>query len=114
MDDATERYLAFISHERRLSPLTVKHYARDLLLLESLIGDGDKLAARAVLKLSETEIRRYAATLHSRGLAPRSLARVLSAWRGFFEIGRASCRERVLWVTGVQTCALPICNKSRP
>ena len=24
------------------------------------------------------------------------------------EIGRASCRERVLWVTGVQTCALPI------
>ena len=26
----------------------------------------------------------------------------------FEEIGRASCRERVLWVTGVQTCALPI------
>ena len=25
------------------------------------------------------------------------------------QIGRASCRERVLWVTGVQTCALPIC-----
>ena len=24
------------------------------------------------------------------------------------QIGRASCRERVLWVTGVQTCALPI------
>ena len=27
---------------------------------------------------------------------------------GSGEIGRASCRERVLWVTGVQTCALPI------
>ena len=27
------------------------------------------------------------------------------------EIGRASCRERVLWVTGVQTCALPICAR---
>ena len=26
----------------------------------------------------------------------------------YAEIGRASCRERVLWVTGVQTCALPI------
>jgi integrase/recombinase XerC len=37
-----------------------------------------------LLKLSEAEIRRYAAVLHSRGLAPRSLARVLSAWRGFF------------------------------
>src|SRR5206468_2443114 len=28
--------------------------------------------------------------------------------RGRLEIGRASCRERVLIVTGVQTCALPI------
>ena len=84
MHDAVERYLAFISHERRLSPLTVKHYARDLLLLESLVDGGDIPAARAVLKLSEAEIRRYAAILHSRGLAPRSLARVLSAWRGFF------------------------------
>ena len=84
MHDAAERYLAFIRHERRLSPLTVKHYGRDLLLLESLVDGGDIPAARAVLRLSEAEIRRYAATLHSRGLAPRSLARVLSAWRGFF------------------------------
>ena len=30
-------------------------------------------------------------------------------WSPCGEIGRASCRERVLWVTGVQTCALPIC-----
>ena len=29
------------------------------------------------------------------------------------EIGRASCRERVLWVTGVQTCALPISEAER-
>ncbi len=85
MHDAATRYLAFIRHERRLSPLTVKHYGRDLLLLESLIGDGTgKPAVHPLLKLSETEIRRFAATLHGRGLAPRSLARVLSAWRGFF------------------------------
>lgn len=84
MHDAAERYIAFLSHERRLSPLTVKHYARDLLLLHSLVDGGDNLAARSLLKLTEAEIRRYTATLHSRGLAPRSLARVLSAWRGFF------------------------------
>ena len=29
------------------------------------------------------------------------------------KIGRASCRERVLWVTGVQTCALPICLRPK-
>ena len=35
-----------------------------------------------------------------------------TAGGGPAKIGRASCRERVLWVTGVQTCALPICKAS--
>lgn len=85
MHDAAVRYLAFIRHERRLSALTLKHYERDLLLLDSLVnaGTGNPIG-HSMIKLSEAEIRRYAATLHGRGLAPRSLARVLSAWRGFF------------------------------
>ena len=34
-------------------------------------------------------VRRWAATLHGRGLGPRSIALVLSAWRGFYRgIGR--------------------------
>ena len=78
-----DRYLSFIRHERRLSPLTVKHYARDLALLETLV-DGNAAANRSLIALTQTEIRRFAATLHGRGLAPRSLARVLSGWRGFF------------------------------
>ncbi|MEQ1516918.1 MAG: tyrosine recombinase XerC [Usitatibacteraceae bacterium] len=83
-----DRYLAFIKHERRLSPLTVKHYARDLALLETLIKDAahDPRSARghALLDLTQAEIRRFTSTLHGRGLAPRSLARVLSGWRGFY------------------------------
>jgi len=86
---AIDRYLSFIRHERRLSPLTVKHYQRDLTLLESLVdaNKGDRTSAtnRCVLELTQAEIRRFAAQLHGRGLAPRSLARVLSGWRGFFE-----------------------------
>lgn len=85
MHDAAKRYLAFIRHERRLSSLTVKHYERDLLLLESLVNGGaSKPSGQSIVTLTEAEIRRYAANLHGRGLAPRSLARVLSAWRGFF------------------------------
>lgn len=88
MHPAIDRYLANISHERRLSPLTVKHYQRDLNLLEALV-DGNASNNRSVvrhtlLELTQTDIRRFAATLHGRGLAPRSLARVLSGWRGFF------------------------------
>ena len=89
MHAAIDRYLSFIRHERRLSPLTVKHYQRDLMLLESLVdaNKGDRTSAtnRSVLELTQAEIRRFAAQLHGRGLAPRSLARVLSGWRGFFE-----------------------------
>ncbi len=83
MHAVVDRYLSFIRHERRLSPLTVKHYARDLALLETLV-DGNAPANRSLIALTQTEIRRFAATLHGRGLAPRSLARVLSGWRGFF------------------------------
>ena len=73
-----QRYLAHLSAERRLSPHTVAAYQRDIgLLLE--------LAAAAPLDtLQSHQIRRFVATLHARGLSGRSLARVLSAWRGFF------------------------------
>ncbi|MBI3714455.1 MAG: site-specific integrase, partial [Betaproteobacteria bacterium] len=80
MDERCQRYLSHLAHERRLAPLTVKHYRRDLELLESLAGE-DGLA---VASLSQTDVRRFLAKLNSRGLHPRSLARVLSGWRGFF------------------------------
>jgi integrase/recombinase XerC len=47
-------------------------------LLESLCE------GRAPRSLTTHDIRRFVATLHGRGLSPRSLARVLSAWRGWF------------------------------
>ena len=83
MHAAIDRYLSFIRNERRLSPLTVKHYQRDLALLEKLV-DGNAANSHSLIDLTQAEIRRFAATLHGRGLAPRSLARVLSGWRGFF------------------------------
>ena len=71
-------YLEHLTNERRLSPHTLRGYARDV---EALIG----LAAGARLdRLGVHEIRRYVAQLHGRGLDGRSLARMLSAWRGFY------------------------------
>ena len=106
MHTAIDRYLSHIRHERRLSALTVKHYQRDLALLETLIdatADGNSpTAQRAPLELTQAEIRRFAATLHSRGLAPRSLARVLSGWRGFFAYAVRSKLVTVNPVDGVR------------
>ncbi|HTN93944.1 MAG TPA: tyrosine recombinase XerC [Gallionella sp.] len=71
-------YLAWLRNEKRYSALTAENYARD-------IGHLLELAAETPLADLEThQIRRYIAQLHSRGLGGRSLARMLSAWRGFF------------------------------
>lgn len=74
-----ERYLESLRTGRRLAAHTLAAYARDARLLQSLAGE------RAICALGGADIRRFIATLHGRGLAPRSLARVLSAWRGFYD-----------------------------
>ncbi len=71
-------YLAYLAHERRLSALTCQHYGRDIDVLLHLVKD------QSLAGLKVHDIRRYIATLHGKGLGGRSLARMLSAWRGFF------------------------------
>jgi integrase/recombinase XerC len=82
LDAAAEKLLAqFLSHlanERRLSPHTVSNYARDVRALLELAGE------TPLAKLQIHQMRRMVAQLHARGLDGRSLARMLSAWRGFF------------------------------
>ena len=80
-DGDRERVAAYLKHlqvERRLSPHTVAGYSRDL----------DALLARAgavtLPQLQNLHIRRAVAALHSRGLSGKSIARMLSSWRGLF------------------------------
>ena len=71
-------YLAYLNNERNYSPLTAENYARDILRLFKLAG------TTPLPDLKSHHIRRYVAQLHGSGLGGRSLARVLSAWRGFY------------------------------
>jgi integrase/recombinase XerC len=77
--DALGRWLESLRTGRRLARHTLAAYGRDARLLQSLAGD------RAPAALTAHDIRRFIAALHANGLAPRSLARVLCAWRGFYE-----------------------------
>ncbi len=72
------KYVDFLSFERRLSPLTCQGYARDLSQLVTL---SDKLS---LSELQNSHIRRFVASLHGKGLGGKSIARLLSCWRGFF------------------------------
>ena len=73
-------YLESLRSQRKLSSYTVEHYGRDLTELSSLVEQvGISLAA-----VTHFHVRKFAAQLHARGLNPRSIARKLSSWRGFF------------------------------
>ncbi len=71
-------FLDHIASERRLSPLTCASYGRDVAELL-------KLADEIPLdQLQIHQVRRFVAQLHGRGLGGKTLARMLSAWRGFY------------------------------
>lgn len=72
-------YLERLGTERRYASHSLKAYAKDLSLLLPLgLEHGwSTLEAR--------HLRRLLAQVAARGMSPRTLARKLSAWRGFFD-----------------------------
>jgi integrase/recombinase XerC len=73
-------YLDSLKGERQLAKLTVEHYGRDLQELTLLARE----AGLVPTVLTHFHIRKFAAQLHARGANARSIARKLSAWRGYF------------------------------
>ena len=81
--DHLAQYLDYLAFERGLSAHTRENYARDIRLLLTLAAE------QPLDSLQPQHIRRFIGTLHARGLGGRSIARTLSAWRGFFDhLGR--------------------------
>lgn len=74
-----DAYLAQLTTQRKLSKHTVDAYQRDLRQLASLCS------AQPWADISHQELRRHTSKLHAGGLSARSIARKLSAWRGFFD-----------------------------
>ena len=90
MPDFAAAIDAFLAHlrARHYSPRTVTAYAEDLRHLAELAGETPPG------QLTSHDIRRFLATLHAGGFAPKSLARILSGWRSFFRyLGRAGTVE---------------------
>jgi integrase/recombinase XerC len=84
-DADVARHLEYLKVERRLAARTLALYGEAFLRLR-------QFAAAASLPVRSAQvhhIRRWAAQLHAGGLAPRSVALALSAWRGFYRwLGR--------------------------
>ena len=71
-------FLTELALQRGASPHTLAAYRRDLARLPALAGDVE-LAA-----LKPPQLRRGLMALHAQSLAPRSIARTLSAWRSYY------------------------------
>jgi len=81
MDASVENFLTELAIQRRASPHTLDAYRRDLVRLTSLAAS---FAGAELKSLTPAQLRRGLMTLHAQDLAPRSIARTLSAWRGFY------------------------------
>jgi integrase/recombinase XerC len=77
---ALQDYLRHLDVERRLALRTREMYAADLLRLQmSAHADGVALE-----QVQPHHVRGWMAQLHRGGLGPRSIAMMLSAWRGLY------------------------------
>ena len=98
LDDDVRHHLVHLRVERRLA-------ARSLTLYTQAFAGLQAFAAAAGVPLRETQVhhvRRWAAQLHSQGLGPRSIALMLSAWRGLFRWLIAEARVAHNPVEGVR------------
>jgi integrase/recombinase XerC len=78
----TEAFLQELHVARRMSPHTLAAYRRDLALLTAHC---DTLGLAEWNALHGEQLRGFIAAQHRRGLAPRSLQRLLSVCRSFFK-----------------------------
>jgi len=73
-------YLSYVQVEKGLAANSLASYRRDLARLQQWAES----AGRRVEELARADIRKWIASLGREGLAPASVARVVSAARGFF------------------------------
>ena len=102
---AADAWLKELAEQRRLSAHTVEAYGRDLESLLEMAG------ATPLEQLQPQDIRRSIARLHARNLSGRSLARMLSAWRGFY---RWLGKRKLVAVNPVQAVRPPRSKKALP
>ena len=103
-----DKFIHHLSFERRLSPLTCKHYRRDL---QALLGFCNKSGVEHWNELDSEHCRAFAAQSYRKGLSSKSIQRQLSATRTFF---RYLMREKCVKRNPVESVSAPRAPKRLP
>lgn len=81
-----EQWLAYLANQRRYSRHTVLAYQRDMQhLIDFIVQPQNSLPSPTLEQIGAHHIRQCLAKHHAQGQQPRSLARMLAAWRGFYD-----------------------------
>jgi integrase/recombinase XerD len=79
--DFIKEFLTYIQVEKGLARHTLESYKRDLDRLQSWANTNKK----QLTELTRSDLRKWIASLSREGLAPASIARIVSATRGFLK-----------------------------
>jgi integrase/recombinase XerD len=79
--DVLKEYLTYLQVEKGLARQTLESYRRDLNRLQAWSNKNSK----QISQLTRADLRKWIASLSREGLAPTSIARAVSATRGFFK-----------------------------
>jgi len=79
--DFIKEFLTYIQVEKGLARHTLESYRRDLNRLASWSNTNKK----QLTEITRSDLRKWIASLSREGLAPSSIARIVSAVRGFFK-----------------------------
>ena len=90
MSSLVDAYLSHLSLERRLSPNTVDSYGRDLSQLSAAAA----ALGRPVETLDRRELEEVVRRLMSEGRSPKSVARAVACFRGFYRFLVVSGRRQ--------------------
>ncbi len=107
-EDWIEKFIRHLEYERRLSPLTCKHYRRDLDALKNFC---DEVQLARWGDIDGEHMRACAAMNYRRGLSAKSIQRSLSAARTFF---RFLVREKHVKRNPVESVSAPRSGKRLP
>ena len=107
-EDWIDKFIRHLSFERRLSPLTCKHYGRDLAGFHRWCLSQDLDSWR---RIDSEHIRSFSAACYRKGSSARSIQRQLSAIRSFFRYLR---REKHVRVNPAESVAAPKAGKRLP
>lgn len=109
--EAFKPYLDYLLYERMLSARTLERYSQDLVQLDILAQDSGLNLHTQFFEVKPFHIRGWLAKLHARGLSPRSIGHLLSAWRGWF---RWLGQQQLIPVNPVEGIRAPKAGKPLP